>query len=144
MLLDVYLRKHDRTAAVSFLHAIHAQNFFDHIRKNDLYIKNKRVSSVANTTQTLAHACCKVDIKWHDRQFTLPGHVASRIGTGATRNLVIRRYDGRHTDENIREDLDHIANLVVIKTEFTGGNCYISLNSVHTAIYARTCMMSRK
>lgn len=73
----------------------------------------------------------------------MPGHVAGKVAMGASRNLVIRRYDGRHTEENIREDLDHIHNLVVIKVEFHGGNCYVSLNSVHNAIYARMCMMSR-
>lgn len=62
---------------------------------------------------------------------------------GATRNLVLHGYDGRHTEETIRDDLDHIHNLVVVKVEYHGGNCYISLNSVHNAIYARQCMQSR-
>ena len=44
MLLDVFLRAHDRYATVSFLHAADARKFFEHVRKNDLYIKNKRVS----------------------------------------------------------------------------------------------------
>ncbi|KAK3313792.1 hypothetical protein B0H66DRAFT_361333 [Apodospora peruviana] len=125
-LLDVFLRPHERSATVSFLHAVDARKFFEHVRRNDLYIKNKRV-----------------DIKWSERQFILPGHVAGKVATGASRNLVIRRYDGRHTEENIREDLDHIHNLVVVKVEFAGGSCYISLNSVHNAIYAQMCMMSR-
>ncbi|KAK5653110.1 hypothetical protein OQA88_9209 [Cercophora sp. LCS_1] len=126
MLLDIFVRANERTATVSFLHAADAKKFFEHVRKNDLYIKNKRI-----------------DIKWHDRQFILPGHVAGKISGGASRNLVIRRYDGRHTEESIRDDLDHIHNLVVIRVEFSGGSCYISLNSVHNAIYARQCMMSR-
>lgn len=62
---------------------------------------------------------------------------------GASRNLVIQEYDNRHTEEIIREDLDHIHNLVVVKIEFIGGSCYIGLNSVHNAIYARQCMLSR-
>ncbi|KAK3380367.1 hypothetical protein B0T24DRAFT_191760 [Lasiosphaeria ovina] len=126
MVLDVFLRAHERSATVSFLDAMDAKRFYDHVRKHDLYIKNKRV-----------------DIKWSDRQFILPGHVAGKIGSGASRNLVIRRYDGRHTEENIREDLDHIHNLIIVKIEFLGGTCYLSLNSVHNAIYARQCMMSR-
>lgn len=44
MLLDIFLRSHERTATVSFLHAVEARRFFDHIKRNDLYIKNKRVS----------------------------------------------------------------------------------------------------
>ncbi len=85
----------------------------------------------------------QVEVKWSERQFILPGHVAGKIAQGASRNLVIRRYDGRHSEENIRDDLDHIHNLAVVKVEFSGGSCYISLNSVHNAIYAKNCMMSR-
>ncbi|GAB1320796.1 Negative regulator of differentiation 1 [Madurella fahalii] len=126
MLLDVFLRSHERCAAVSFLHSADARKFHDHVRRHDLYIRNKRI-----------------EVKWNDRQFVLPGHVAGKIAMGATRNLVIQGYDSRHTEETIREDLDHIHNLVVVKVEFIGGNCYISLNSVHNAIYARQCMQSR-
>lgn len=85
----------------------------------------------------------QVDVRWNDRQFILPGHVASKIGLGATRNLVVRRCDPRLTEETIREDLEHIHNLVVIKVEMKGGSCYIRTNSVHNAMFARTCMMSR-
>lgn len=83
-------------------------------------------------------------MKWSDRQFILPGHVANKIGIGATRNLVIRRCDPKHTEESIREDLEHIHNLVVVKVEFIGSNCFIGTNSVHNAMFARTCMMSRQ
>lgn len=44
MLLDIYLRSHDRSASVSFLEEAHAQEFFRHVRRNDLYIRGKRVS----------------------------------------------------------------------------------------------------
>lgn len=73
----------------------------------------------------------------------LPDHVANKIGNGASRNLVIHGCDGRHKEDIIRDDLDHIHNLVVVKIEFVGNNCHIGLNSVHNAIYARQCMMSR-
>jgi len=126
ILLDIFLRTHERSAAVSFLHAVEARRFYDHVRRNDLYIRNKRV-----------------EIKWSERQFVLPGHVANKIASGASRNLVIYKYDNRHTEENIRDDLDHIHNLAVVKIEFRSGNCYVGLNSVHNAIYARQCMMSR-
>ncbi|ROV98257.1 hypothetical protein VSDG_04395 [Cytospora chrysosperma] len=124
-LLDIYMRP-DRAVTVSFLLASDARAFFDHVRRHDLYIKHKRV-----------------DVRWNDRQFILPGHVASKIGIGATRNLILRRCDPRFTEESIREDLDHIHNLVVIKVDFMGGSCYIKTNSVHNAMFARTCMMSR-
>ncbi|KLU89037.1 hypothetical protein MAPG_08015 [Magnaporthiopsis poae ATCC 64411] len=126
LLLDIFMRQHDRSATVSFLHAADARAFLDHCKRNDLYIRNKRV-----------------EVRWNDRQFILAGHVASKIGSGATRNLVIRRCDPRITEEDLREDLEHIHNLVVIKITFIGNTCYISTNSVHNAMFARTCMMSR-
>lgn len=43
MLLDIYLRTHDHTASVSFLEEAHAQDFFRHVKRHDLYIRGKRV-----------------------------------------------------------------------------------------------------
>ncbi|TAQ86282.1 hypothetical protein B7494_g5405 [Chlorociboria aeruginascens] len=126
MLLDIYLRTPERTASVSFLEEAHAQDFFRHAKRHDLYIRGKRV-----------------EIRWNDRQFILPGHVASKIGIGATRNLVIFNRNPKHTEKAIRDDLEHIHNLVIIKVSLNGTNVYISTNSVHNAMFARTCMMSR-
>jgi len=44
VLLDVFVRANDRTATVSFLNSADAKAFYDHVRRHDLYIKNKRVS----------------------------------------------------------------------------------------------------
>ncbi|KAK2014700.1 hypothetical protein LZ32DRAFT_603098 [Colletotrichum eremochloae] len=126
-LLDIFLRTHDRSAQVSFLHGSDARAFLEHTRRHDLYIRHKRV-----------------DVRWGDRQFILPGHVASKIETGATRNLVVRRCDPSLTEEGIRDDLEHIHNLVVVQVTFRGDNCHIGTNSVHNAMFARTCMMSRQ
>ncbi|GJC86813.1 negative regulator of differentiation 1 [Colletotrichum liriopes] len=117
-LLDIFLRTHDRSVQVSFLHEADARAFLDHTRRHDLYIRHKR--------------------------FTLPGHVASKVGIGATRNLIVRRCDPRLTEEVIRDDLEHIHNLVVVRVTFSDGSCHISTNSVHNAMFARTCMMSRQ
>lgn len=84
-----------------------------------------------------------MDIRWSDRQHTLLAHVGHRISTGATRNLVLRQCNPRVTEASVREDLDHIYNLVVVSVKFGEGNCYISTNSVHNALFARSCMMSR-
>jgi hypothetical protein len=43
MLLDIFLRTHDRAASVSFLEETHAQEFFRHVKRHDLYIRGKRV-----------------------------------------------------------------------------------------------------
>ncbi|OBT64025.1 hypothetical protein VE03_06699 [Pseudogymnoascus sp. 23342-1-I1] len=126
MLLDIFLRSQDRAASVSFLDGNAANNFFRYAKRNDLYIRGKRVA-----------------ISWSDRHFTLPNHVAHKIGMGATRNIVIRSASTRHTDESIREDLDHIHNLVVVSIKFVDRDAHVSTNSVHNAMFARTCMMSR-
>ncbi|KAI0905028.1 hypothetical protein F4823DRAFT_158495 [Ustulina deusta] len=125
-LLDVFLRSAEHIASVSFVQEEDAVRFYEHARKNDIYIKNKRVF-----------------IKWADRHFILPGHVANKVAAGATRNLIIRRCGAHHTEDSVREDLEHIHNLIVVKVEFIGGSCYIKTNSVHNAMFARTCMMSR-
>ena len=43
MLLDIYLRSNDRVAAISFLEEEHAKAFFHYVKRNDLYIRGKRV-----------------------------------------------------------------------------------------------------
>ena len=73
----------------------------------------------------------------------MSGHVANKIGIGATRNLILRGAHPNLTEERIREDLDHIHNLVVISITFQEGDILIELNSIHNSLFARTCMTSR-
>ena len=47
MLLDIYLRTHDRAASVSFLEEAHAQEFYRHVKRHDLYVRGKRVCCFA-------------------------------------------------------------------------------------------------
>lgn len=47
------------------------------------------------------------------------------------------------TEERIRDDMEHIHALVIIEINFKSGDAYVSTNSVHNALFARTCMMSR-
>jgi hypothetical protein len=125
--LDITMRPMDKACHVSFVEGSAAEAFFTYYRRKDLYIAGKRV-----------------DISWSDRQFILPNHVAGKVKGGATRNLVIRNaYQSFYTEQRIREDLDHIHQLVVVEVNHDHGDVYISLNSVHNALYARTCMMSR-
>ncbi|PHH61053.1 hypothetical protein CDD81_821 [Ophiocordyceps australis] len=127
LLLDIYIKNRDNTAVVSFLHGADARAFFDHVRHNGLHVKRQ-----------------KVDVKWHTCQFTLAGSTAHKIGLGATRNLVIRHHSPNLTERQLRHDLEHIHNLVVISVHFLTGDCHISTNSVHNAIFARLCLMSRR
>lgn len=85
----------------------------------------------------------QIEFSWNDRQFILPGHVANKIGIGATRNLIIRGVHPNITEDRLREDLDHIHNLIVISISFQNGDAHLSLNSIHNSLFARTCMMSR-
>lgn len=126
-LLDVYVRN-DRTATVSFVEG--AKEFLNYAKKTDLYLRTKRI-----------------EVQWNDRQFRMPSHVGNKIGMGASRNIVIRNGTSRNlTEQGIRDDMEHIHNLVVISVTINkkGGDVFISTNSVHNALFARTCMMSRQ
>lgn len=84
-----------------------------------------------------------MEVLWNDRQFYLPPFVRSKINNGASRNLVIYSVNPNITEGLIRHDLEHIHNLIVVSVKFKSGNAYISTNSVHNALFARSCMMSR-
>jgi hypothetical protein len=85
----------------------------------------------------------QVEPSWNDRQFYLPPYVRGKIIAGATRNIVIHNVSPKITEALIRQDLEHIHNLVVVSVRFRQGNAYISTNSVHNALFARSCMISR-
>jgi hypothetical protein len=69
--------------------------------------------------------------------------VSNKIATGASRNLIIRGATGKITADQIRDHLDHIHNLVVVDIQFRNQDAFVSTNSIHNALFARTCMMSR-
>jgi len=39
--------------------------------------------------------------------------------------------------------MEHIHNLIIVDVTFRQGDAYVSTNSVHNALFARPCMMSR-
>ena len=83
-------------------------------------------------------------MKWADRQFHLNAHISSKIANGATRNILIHSAtDKGLTESQIRDDMEHIHGLVIIDVVFHGRDAYVSMNSIHNALFARTCMMSR-
>ena len=67
----------------------------------------------------------------------------AQLSKGASRNLVIRGVHPNLTESRIRDDMEHIHNLIIISIIYGGGNAYISTNSVQKATFARTCMKSR-
>ncbi|KAL5083813.1 hypothetical protein Trisim1_000860 [Trichoderma cf. simile WF8] len=126
ILFEVSIMRRSSTAVVTFAETRDAEAYYTHVRNNYLYIKNR-----------------KIDIRWSDRFQVLHDHFAKRIANGATRNLVLRNCNASHSEASIRRDLDHIHGLEIVSITFYGGTCRISTNSVPSAMYARTCMMSR-
>ena len=83
-------------------------------------------------------------MKWAYQQYRLNRHINNKILNGATRNLLIQGASDRGiTVAQITADMEHIHNLHIIDVVFSGGDALVSTNSVHNALFARTCMMSR-
>lgn len=118
----------DISANVAFVEGSAAKAFLDHVKRNDLYINGRRI-----------------EVAWNERQFVLQGHVAGRIANNsATRNLRISHISPQITAEKIRDDLEHIHNLVMVDLKFdVDGSALVSLNSVMAAFFAKQCLSSR-
>jgi hypothetical protein len=104
--------------------------------------KSTNISKAASDTKLTRF----VQVRWADRQrqFRLNPHVKHKVATGATRNLMIHTaLDKGLTEARIREDMEHIHNLVIIDVSYHGADALVCTNSIHNALYARTCMMSR-
>lgn len=43
LILDIYLRSHERTASISFVEGSAAQEFMNYVKRNDIYVHGKRV-----------------------------------------------------------------------------------------------------
>ncbi|KAI7182352.1 hypothetical protein KC363_g8813 [Hortaea werneckii] len=99
-LLSINLRP-ERSGTVTFLEG--AEAFPAWARRHDIYLHSKRI-----------------EVKWADRQFRLNNHIHHKVlHAGATRNLIIRNARSHGlTAAQIRADLDHIHNLVIIDISF--------------------------
>jgi hypothetical protein len=71
--------------------------------------------------------------------------VESNQSPGASRILVLRNVPQSLTEERLRGDLDHIANLRIERIFRIDGGSSIqcNLNSICAALFARTCLRSR-
>ncbi|KAI1464983.1 uncharacterized protein F4812DRAFT_441197 [Daldinia caldariorum] len=112
---------------VSFVKEEEAMSFYSHVRKNELYIKNRRIN-----------------VTWARHQRYTNGEVAAQIRRGASRNLVITDCERKITEREIRDDLEHIDMLVIIKVIFLNGHCHIKTSSIFDALVAKMCMQSRR
>ncbi|KAH7045849.1 hypothetical protein B0J12DRAFT_668864 [Macrophomina phaseolina] len=126
MLLDI-CRRNDRTACISYFRAADAEAFRNHVRNHDIYISNKRVN-----------------VDWANRQF-YPNRATYNkiISNGATRILRLCNAVRILTEQVIREDMEHIHNLVILQIKVEGNDMIIHTNSIQNCGFARTCMMSR-
>ncbi|KAK5118030.1 hypothetical protein LTR62_004075 [Meristemomyces frigidus] len=114
-------------STVTFMEGHVAAGFLAWAKRNDVYIDNKRI-----------------EIRWADRQYRLNDHISNKTINGATRNILIRNASANGlTGSQIKDDMEHIHNLIIVDITFRDGDAYVSTNSVHNALFARTCMMSR-
>ena len=128
IVLNMFLRHREKSAYVAFVEPLVAEKFVMHCRRNDMYIKGKRI-----------------EVYWDDKQHYMQAHTARRIhNNGATRNLVVRFPPPDTTPESIKEDLEHIDRLEIVSCEMKNGHAFISTNGVHHAVTAKTCMQSRR
>ena len=127
IVLNMFIRARERSAHIAFVEPLVAEKFIMHHKRNDLYIKGKRI-----------------DVYWDEKQHFMPGHIARRVyNNNATRNLVIRFPKSDTTPESLRDDLEHIHRLEVVSCEMKNGHAFISTNGINFAVTARTCMQSR-
>jgi hypothetical protein len=83
-------------------------------------------------------------VKWADHQFRIQHYIIDKMSQGATRNLLIRNAANNGlTEQRIRNDMEHISNLVIIAVKWRGSDACVHTNSVGHAITARACMISR-
>jgi hypothetical protein len=90
----------------------------------------------------------QVNIKWREstRQFVILRSIQRQIvHDKASRVLVLRNAPSTLTEERLKEDMEHIANLRVEKIFRTnrGKDLQCNLNSICAALFARTCLKSR-
>ncbi|KAF3059279.1 Negative regulator of differentiation 1 [Daldinia childiae] len=114
-------------AFLSFVEEERAMSFYDHVQKNGLYIQEK-----------------KIHVSWASRPYRINNELTVQIRKGASRNLIIRGCEGKLTEREIRNDMEHIDKLVIIKVIFSDGHCHIKTNSIFDAMTTRTCMLSRR
>lgn len=87
LVLDIYLRSHERerSASISFVEGSAAQEFMNYVKRNDIYVHGKRVFPPLTFQKqgNLLTDRFQLAFSWSERQFSLPGHVANKIGIGA-------------------------------------------------------------
>lgn len=86
----------------------------------------------------------KLEVHWNDHQFSLSSYVGRKIAAGASRNLVLRNAARIVDIAEMRHHMEHIHKFYIIDVVTRGKDVFVYTNSVHNALFARTCMLSRK
>ena len=117
---------------VTFVEAEAALNFLKYVKKNDLYIDQKRI-----------------EVTLHDVTYTL-GEVVSRglEEHHASRNIVLRdmyasmkgQLEPEEEVQALCDHLKHISDLEIVSVDTINGHTFISLNGIRQAINARHCI----
>lgn len=142
IVLNMFIRSKARTAHVAFVDPMAAEKFIMHCKRNDLYLKGKRVSYAPYRIMIVL--TCQIDVTWDEKQPSFPGYLQRQVYTrGATRNIVIRFAKKDMTPDSIREDLEHIHRLEVVDIVSTDNHIFISTSGIQWAVSARYCMQSR-
>lgn len=89
---------------------------------------------------TIDYSSVQVAVNWSGRQWTISPFIESKIMHGATR--VLRLYEACRylTEQNVRLDMDHIDNLVILDVKPQGNDLVVYTNSVQLCGFARSCM----
>lgn len=86
----------------------------------------------------------QVEVDWADRQFYPNTATYKRIiNNGATRILRLCNAANQLNEQTVRDDMEHIHNLVILKVKMEGHDLIVHTNSIQGCGFARTCMMSR-
>lgn len=142
-ILDIYVGSKESQAFVSFVNASVARTYLGWVKRERLSLRGQNVSyAIYAKIILIVH---KISVEYAEKSFWTPKSVATRIEQGATRNLLIRGLDLDIDEDRLRADLDHIHNLAVVEIypPKDGNGMVVSLNAIHLALFARTCLRSQ-
>jgi len=126
-ILGIHLKSKDKTAHVSFVESSAAHEFYVWAKRNDIYIKDKRIT-----------------VEWDEKQSFIPPYLARQIEANrASRNLLVRFVTPEMKPDVIRTALEYIHHLRIVDIKPEGHHIVVRTNGISNAITAKTCMMSR-
>lgn len=167
-LTQIFLKRWNKEAHVSFVRGEDAAAFFEWAKNNDFRIQGKRVSTsfysslssclmlslaaslhlspILLASARITDICYlrQAKVSWSQNSWKPAGYIRGQVEAGKlTRNILIQRAHSGVTEAAVRKQLEHIHNLEVLSVKVDGDEVRISTNCVQGALFAKTCMMSR-